>query len=65
MAVHEILLVNADIRNMIAKKTTTEQIYDYIKSSGRLKNLQMSLRKLVLERKTSVEEMLKLTYYVE
>ena len=65
VAVHEILLVNADIRNMIAKKTTTEQIYDYIKSSGRLKNLQMSLRKLVLERKTSVEEMLKLTYYVE
>ncbi|MCL2538753.1 MAG: Flp pilus assembly complex ATPase component TadA [Oscillospiraceae bacterium] len=65
VAVHEILSVNMDIRNMIAKKMATEEIYSYINSTGRLKNLRTSLRKLVLERKTSTEEMLKLTYYVE
>lgn len=65
VSVHEILMIDRTIRNMIARKATTESIYNYVKEECRVKSLQESLIKLVLERKTSCEELLKLTYFVE
>lgn len=65
VSVHEILTIDVKIRNMIAKREPTENIYEYVKENGKLKSLQQSLLKLVLEKKTSVEELLKLTYFVE
>lgn len=65
VAVHEVLMIDTTIRNMIAKKATTEDIYSYVNAKGNLKSLQASLLKLVLEKKTTIDELLKLTYFVE
>jgi hypothetical protein len=50
---------------MIAQRAATEDIYTYVRESNRLKALQKSLIKLVLDKKTSTAELLKLTYFVE
>lgn len=65
VAVHEILALDSSIRNMISKRAPTEDIYAYVKERGTLKPLQKSLQKLVVERVTSLEELMKLTYFVE
>jgi type IV pilus assembly protein PilB len=65
VAVHEILGIDGAIRDFITSRAPTAEIYAYVKENRKLKSLQTSLRKLVLERKTSVEELLRLTYFVE
>lgn len=65
IAVHEILSIDAPIRNMISQKASTEEIYRYVRENNKLKSLQQSLMKMVQEKKTSLEELLKLTYFVE
>jgi len=65
VAVHEILTIDNEIRKMISKKAPTEDIYEYVARGKKLKRLQTSLQKLVLRRKTSIEEMLKLTFFVQ
>jgi len=65
IAVHEILTVDGKIRNLITNSTGIEDIYAYVKENNLMKSLQTSLLKLVLERVTSVEELLKLTYFVQ
>jgi len=65
IAIHEILSVDTKIRNMISKKAGTEDIFDYVNENKLVKNLQVSLMKMVAERKTSLEELLKLTYFVQ
>lgn len=65
LAIHEILAVDTNIRNMVAQKTPIEHIYAYVDENNKLKSLRNSMLKLVLEKKTSLEELLKLTYYVE
>lgn len=64
-AVHEILAVDVNIRSMISQKAEMEEIYAYVKENKKLTSLQQSLRKLVADKKTSIEELLKLTYFVE
>jgi type IV pilus assembly protein PilB len=65
VAVHEILILDTEIRNMIAKKVPMQEIYDYVQKNGKIKKLHTGIKKLVLEKKTTIEEMLKLTYFVE
>ena len=65
VAVHEILAIDPRVRSMISSGATTEKIYAYVREEGKLKFLQESLQTLVVEKKTTVEEMLKLTYFVE
>jgi type IV pilus assembly protein PilB len=65
VAVHEILSIDGKIRDFITTKANTADIYAYVKENNKLKSLQTSLRKLVLEKKTSVDELLRLTYFVE
>jgi type IV pilus assembly protein PilB len=65
VAVHEILAIDGKIRDFITNKAATAEIYSYVKANNKLKSLQTSLRKLVLEKKTSVDELLRLTYFVE
>ncbi|MCL2699441.1 MAG: Flp pilus assembly complex ATPase component TadA [Defluviitaleaceae bacterium] len=65
VAIHEILAVNSAIRTMISQRAPTEDIYKYVRETNRLKMLQTSLIKLVLEKKTTTTELLKLTYFVE
>ena len=65
VAVHEILGFDARIRSMVSSGAPTEDIYAYIREGKRVKFLQESLQKLVLEKRTTMEELLKLTYFVE
>ncbi|MCL2095739.1 MAG: Flp pilus assembly complex ATPase component TadA [Oscillospiraceae bacterium] len=64
-AVHEILYIDSNIRSMISKKSPAEDIYGYIKANKKMKSLRESLLNLVLEKKTSVGELLKLTYFTD
>jgi len=65
VAVHEILTIDSRIRNMITGSSGLEDIYAYVRENNLMKSLQTSLLKLVRERKTSLEELLKLTYFVQ
>ncbi|MCL1807118.1 MAG: GspE/PulE family protein [Oscillospiraceae bacterium] len=65
VAVHEILAIDGHIRDFITQKAATADIYAYVRDHDKLKSLQTSLRKLVMEKKTSIEELLRLTYFVE
>jgi len=65
VAIHEVLTIDNKIRAFISKKAATEEIYKYVEDNNKLKNLYTSLQKLVADGKTSLDELLKLTYYVE
>ena len=65
VAVHEIFMIDNRVRNLISERAPTEEIYQHLRTGGKFKDLQTSLRRLVLDKKTTVEELLKLTYYVE
>lgn len=65
IAIHEILAVDYNIRNMISRKATAETIYAYVRENNKLNNLRSSLTQLVLSGTTTMEELLKLTYFVE
>jgi len=65
VAIHEILAIDSKIRNMISSSSSIEDIYEYVRVNNLMKGLRESLMKLVRERKTSLEELLKLTYFVQ
>ena len=65
VAIHEILSVDAKIRNMITHKSGTDEIYEYVRENNLMKDLRVSLQKMVADRRTSLEELLKLTYFVQ
>jgi len=65
VAIHEILTVDSKIRNLMTSNAGIEDIYAYVRDNNLMKSLQTSLLKLVYERKTSLEELLKLTYFVQ
>jgi len=65
IAIHEILTIDSRIRNLISRSSGVEDIYAYVRENNLMKSLRVSLMKLVRERKTSLEELLKLTYFVQ
>ena len=62
IAVHEILTIDTPIRNMISGKAPIDEIYDYVTRDNKVKFLQQSLQHYVLTKKTTIGELLKLTY---
>jgi type IV pilus assembly protein PilB len=65
VAVHEILTIDSKIRGFMTSPSATENIYAYVKQNKLMKSLQTSMLKLVYERVTSLDELLKLTYFVQ
>jgi len=65
VAIHEILTIDSKIRNLITRSSGIEEIYEYVNNNNLIKSLQTSLLNLVKERKTTLEELLKLTYFVQ
>ncbi|MCL2188746.1 MAG: Flp pilus assembly complex ATPase component TadA [Defluviitaleaceae bacterium] len=65
VSIHEILTIDPKIRSMISSGAPTEEIYKYVRAENKMKFLQTSLKKLVYEKKTTIDELLKLTYFVE
>ncbi len=64
-AVHEILEVDSTIRTIIANKEPIGSIYQYLESTRKLKNLKESITEMVLAGITTVDELLRHTYYIE
>jgi len=65
VAVHEILTVDGKIRNLITSGTGIAEINAYVSENNLMKSLRTSLLSLVKNRKTTIEELLKLTYFVQ
>lgn len=65
IAVHEIVGIDKNIRNLIATEAPIEQIYEYVSKGQKTISLRDSLVGLVRQGITSMEELLKVTYYVE
>lgn len=63
ISIHEILPINKEIRAMISKNATTEEIKTYAVENLGMKTLKQSGLDLVEEGITSVEELLKVSYY--
>ncbi|MGI5891669.1 MAG: GspE/PulE family protein [Bacillota bacterium] len=65
MSIHEIISIDKNIRRMILHKESVDAIYEYALKSQKMKTLKDSMLDLVKRGVTTVEELLKLTYYVE
>lgn len=65
IAVHEILAIDKTIRNMISSQSPIEDVYEYVAVNHKTTSLRQSLVELVEQGVTSMEELLKVTYYVE
>lgn len=64
IAIHEVLVLNKELKSMISKSEPIEDIKDAAVKFG-METLSESCRKLVLEGVTTVEEMLRVTYSID
>lgn len=64
-AIHEILAIDKTIRTLISRREPIEDIYSYVEETERLIPLRKSVSILTIQGITSMEEFLKLSYYVE
>ena len=62
IAIHEIVEIDKNIRNMISKNIPIDEIYDYVFNTKGGKTLLDSILKLVGDGITTTEEMLKIAY---
>jgi len=56
LGLYEILVMDEDIQNLIAKRATAREITRFAADTGRLKLLQDDARLKILEGKTTFEE---------
>lgn len=63
ISIHEILVVDRNVREMITSGATTEEIKDYAVNEQGMDTLKTSALQLVEEGVTTVEELLKVSYY--
>lgn len=62
MAVHEVLMVDKEIRKMIAGRTSVEEIYEYAVSVQKIVPLKSNIADLVKQGVTTADEFVRLTY---
>ena len=62
IAVHEVMAVDREMRNMITEKRSAEEIFAYVKKTQNIRTLKESLIRLVEEGIIPVEELERLTY---
>jgi len=65
IAIHEILAIDKKIRTMISRKEAIEDIYAYVEEAQKVIPLRKSVGNLARDGVTSMEEYLKLSYYVD
>jgi len=62
VAIHEVVVIDRHIREMIAERRTVEEIYQYVEKTQNIRRLKADMIRLVEEGTTTVEELLRLTY---
>jgi type IV pilus assembly protein PilB len=62
IAVHEILIVDKEIRSMITKRKTVEEMKEYAVAGQGMRTLRQSVLELVKSGQTTVDEMLRVYY---
>ena len=62
IAVHEVLIVDKKVRQMITDRRTAEEIYRYVEETQNIRRLKADIIRLVEAGVTTVEELLRLTY---
>lgn len=62
-AVHEIIVIDKEIRRMISAHCEIDEIYTYVKASQQLQTLRDEVTELVLQGQTTMEELLKIASY--
>ena len=65
IAIHEILAIDKKIRTMISRKEAIEDIYAYVEEARKVIPLRISIGNLTRAGVTTMEEYLKLSYYVD
>ncbi len=65
IAVHEVVAVDREMRRMISARRPIEDMYAYAREKQGFTNLVEEAEGLVLDGITTVEELMKLTYYVD
>lgn len=63
-AIHEILVMDRDIRQLISQNENSDKVKDMARSKG-MKTLNESCRELVLDGITTVDQLVKITYSVD
>lgn len=61
LAIHEIVMIDKDVRRMISNKESIDVIYEYVCKTQNVVSLRDAALKLVEEGQTTVEEMYKVT----
>lgn len=64
-AIYEILILDKNIRRMIAEGRSGDEIYDYARSERKMESLQDSCKKLICSGVTTIEEYMKVAYSIE
>lgn len=62
VAVHEVLLMDKEIRRMVTEKRPAEKIYEYARTVQKMGSLKENLLRLIEQGITTAEELLRLTY---
>ncbi|NBK99668.1 MAG: type II/IV secretion system protein [Erysipelotrichia bacterium] len=63
IAIHEIIVIDKEVRRMISDHENIDKIYDYVKKAQNVVSLKDGAIKLVEEGKTTIEELYKITCY--
>lgn len=63
IAIHEMVVINKDLRRMISAGATQEEMTDYARKNQGMRSLRESATDLVLQGISTPEELLKITYY--
>ena len=62
IAVHEVMTVDRNMRNMISEKYSSEEIFEYVRKTQNIRTLKESLIRLVEDGIIPVDELGRLTY---
>lgn len=62
VAVHEVLLMDREIRRMVTEQCPAEKIYEYARTVQKMSSLKENLLHLIEQGITTVEELVRLTY---
>lgn len=65
IAVHEVVNIDKEIRKMISSGSSIDDIYDYVRKSQNLSTLKDSTMRLVKSGVTTMEELYKITCYID